>query len=251
METPQKDEVLADWHRRIDNKRQWLNPFANYRFLMRLADRLLEIGAIDPLERFDLVELASAAFCHFTEETPVHWRHPASDYDVYNAGGNQVGSLQGNRYFLHGAQSKPGPMDFFAQVQETDGKLNIVTRSYQPYGELIERHIHTETGQKLTLVERGRLFEGVHKTRLDDPDCYRATIDAALLALEEANMGLYIQLWEKENFSIFRQCSACCDRFYLREDCAACTGLGFVEDPECPSKLPLGMRGQQKIESDS
>jgi hypothetical protein len=243
MATPQKDEFLADWHERIDSRRLWVNPLANYRYLKRLADRMLEIGAIDPLERFDMVDRANAAFCYFIEEAPMHWRHPASDYDVYNACGHQVGSLQGNRYFLHGAGAKPGPMDFFAQVQEAGDKLKVVTRSYQPYGELIDRHIHTETGQKLTLVERGRLVEGVHKTRLDDPDCYRATIDAAMIALEEANIALYIELWEKENFSIFLQCSACCDRFYLREDCEACRGRGFTEDPECPSKLPLAMRG--------
>jgi hypothetical protein len=242
MDIPQKDQVLADWYHQINNKRHWLNPLAHYKFLMSMADRLQDLGAIDRLERFDLVELANAAFCHFTEEAPAEWRHPASDYDVYNAGGNQVGSLQGNRYFLHGAQSRPGPMDFFAQVQEAHGKLSIVTRSYQPYGELIDRYIYTETGQRLTLVERGRLFEGVHKTRLDDPDCYRATIDAGLIALEEANMPLYIQLWEKENFSIFRQCSSCCDRFYLREDCETCNGQGFIEDPECPSKLALSLR---------
>jgi hypothetical protein len=244
MDIPQKDEILADWHQQIDNRRLWLNPLAHYKYLMRLADRLLDLGAIGPLERFDMVEHANAAFCHFTEETPAEWRHPASDYDVYNAGGEPVGSIQGNRYFLNGGMAQPGPMDFFAQIQRGDGQSKVVTRSYQPYGELIDRHIYTETGQKLTLVERHRLFAGVVKTRLDDPDCYRATVDAALIALENGNVALYVELWEKENFSIFRRCSACCDRFYLREDCEACDGQGFVEDPECPSKLPLAMRGQ-------
>ncbi|MFK3971216.1 hypothetical protein ACI2KS_10865 [Pseudomonas sp. NPDC087358] len=237
MDAPETAVVLADWHERLNDPTKWRNPPAQYRYLVQVLGRLTGLQQLDPLERFDLAELAASAFCHFTEETPVDWRHPASNYDVHNDTGEQVGSILGNRYFLHGSVVKPGPMDFFAQIQQTNGKLHVITRSYAVYGELTERHIYTGTGQRLTLVETGRNF-GLEKTRLDDPDIYRAVVEAALIALEEGDMLTYVMLWEKENFSIFRQCSRCCDRFDTREDCSTCAGQGFIEDPHRPDRLP-------------
>jgi hypothetical protein len=237
MVSPETSAVLADWHGRLVDPTKWRNPPAQFRYLIQVLDRLTVLQQLDPLERFDLAELAASAFCHFTEESPADWRHPASNYDVYNDAGEKVGSILGNRYFLHAPVAKPGPMDFFAQIQQTDGKFQVLTRSYAVYGELIERHIHTGTGQRLTLVETGRNFGGKDRTRLDDPDIYRAVVDAALIALEEGDMSTYVALWEKENFSIFRQCSRCRDRFDTREDCCACDGRGFVTNPDCPSKL--------------
>lgn len=238
MDAPETAVVLADWHEGLNDPTKWRNPPVQYRYLVQVLDRLAALQQLDPLERFDLAELAASAFCHFTEEAPVDWRHPASNYDVHNEAGEHVGSILGNRYFLHGSGVKPGPMDFFAQIQQTDGKTQVITRSYALYGELIERHIYTGTGQRLTLVETGRNLGELEKTRLDDPDIYRAVVDAALIALEEGDMSTYVTLWEKENFSIFRQCSRCCDRFDSREDCSVCAGQGFVVDPERSDLLP-------------
>lgn len=238
MDATTKNEALERWHSSLNGRENWKNPCAQYRYLVRYADKLQVADAIDPMERFDLVELASAAFTHFVEEAPQHWRHPASEYAVYNLAGDQVGSLSGSRYFLHGPNVRPGPMDFFAQLQEGDGVERLITRSYSPYGVLVDRYINTETGQRLTLVETGRRFGGEMRQRLDDPDVYRAIVDASTVALEQGNMRAYVELWEKEAFSIFVQCSRCCDRFDLREDCTDCNGWGFVKDPQCPSRLP-------------
>jgi len=212
------------------------NQPAQYRYLVQVLDRLAALQQLDPLERFDLAELSASAFCHFTDEAPVDWRHPASNYDVYNDAGEQVGNILGNRYFSHGSVVKPGPMDFFAQIQQVAGKHQVVTRSYAVYGELIDRHIYTGTGQRLTLGETRRNLGGLDRTRLDDPDIYRAVVDAALIAPEEGDMPSYVAFWEKENFSIFRQCH-CCDRFETPEDCRMCAGQGFVIDLERPDKF--------------
>jgi hypothetical protein len=240
MSSQQKTEALTAWHQSLDSPEGWRNIGAHYRYLMQLADRLLGLGQIDPMERFELTELASAAFCHFIEEQPAEWRHPASEYDVYNSAGEQVGSVVGNRYFLHGAGTRPGEMEFFAQIQVIDGKRLVIARTYAHYGELVDRYIFTGTGQKLTLVERCREFQGVSRTRLDDPDTYRAIVDAALVALEEGDIPKYAALWERENFSIYRQCATCMDRFDLREDCSVCDGQGFIVDPSRPDALSAG-----------
>ncbi|RMQ94567.1 hypothetical protein ALP94_00525 [Pseudomonas savastanoi pv. glycinea] len=130
-------------------------------------------------------------------------------------------------------------MVFFAQIHEAEGDRPVITRTYAQYGVFRDRYIFTETGQKLTLVETGKLVDGKMIKRLDDhPDTYRSIIDAGLIALEEGDMVRYVALWEREQFSIFRQCSSCCYRFELREDCHSCKGMGFIEDPLRPSSLP-------------
>lgn len=240
MDAANERQATASWHTSLNSRESWNNPVVQYKYLVRYADKLHAAGTIDPFERFELVELAFAAFCHFVEEQPQRWLHPASEYDVYNQAGIQVGSLSGSRYFLHAKGVRHGPIDFFAQLQEKDGEQKLITRTYIPYGILQNRYILTETGQRLVLVEIGRRFDGQMRTRIDDPDAYRAIVDASTNALERGNMTSYVKQWEREGFAIYIPCSTCRDRFYLREDCDACSGLGFVEDPHCPSRLPPG-----------
>lgn len=235
MDHARRAEATALWHGALNNKGEWRNPAYCHRFLVQMADDLLATHAIDPLERFDMFELANAAFDFYAEDGNREWRHPASQYAVYNEGATQVGSLHSSRYILHSPDQDPYHCDFFAMVREDN---TIMTRTYSKYGVLEERHIHTETGQKLTLVERSRMIDGVIYQRLDDPDRYRSLVDTAVIAMENGDFGRYVKLWEKYHFSVFRKCSKCYDRFDLREDCQGCNGRGFIENPQCPSKLP-------------
>lgn len=238
MPPPTLDEMLAQWHNRLNNHDDWKNQSSQYSCLMSSADYMLRIGLIDPFERFELVELLTGAYCHFSEEFPQEWMHPVSNYDVYNQAGSFVGYINGNRYFLGPPQKTIGPSHFFAQFSRDDPERRIRTATYQNYGVIRDRYIYTETGQKLALVERNRNFQNGIRQRLDDPDAYRALLDASILALESGDMPTFVAMREKELFSIFTLCLACCDRFALREDCDACAGQGFVEDPNCPSRLP-------------
>lgn len=249
MDTQQKDEAIAEWYRSLNTFSEWGNPYAQYGYLMRLADRLLALGQIDPFDRFEMVELLIGAYSHHAEQSPVSWLHPASEYAIYDQAGQRIGSIRGKRYFIHSPDITPDPMAFLAQIQDIDGEERIITTTYQNYGRLCDRYVITNSGEKYALVETGRRMRGEDMSaRLDDPDMYRAIIDSALIALEEGNMPLYIELWERESFSIFTQCSSCCDRFELREDCPTCSGQGFIEDPQCPSKLLPGFGGQPGIE---
>jgi hypothetical protein len=235
MDNKKKAEAMALWHGMLDDRSQWSNPAYCHRFLVQMVDDLLAALVIDPLERFDMFELANAAFNYFSEDGNREWRHPASDYAVYNQGAVQVGSLHNTRYIIHSPQDDPYKCDFFAMVKEDN---TVITRTYAKYGVLEGRHIYTETGQTLTLVERSRNIDNFQRQRLDDADRYRALIDAATLALERGDFARYVRLWERYNFSVFRTCSRCRDRFDQREDCEHCDGRGFVDDPHCPSKLP-------------
>lgn len=249
MDTHNKTEALALWHQRLNDKREWSTPGLNHRFLTRMADDLQAAAMIDPLERFDLVELARAAFFHYTEDGNREWRHPASHYAVYDPNAGQIGSLIHGRYYLHEPDQDPHHAGYFAFLKDDN---SIITGTYAKYGTLEERFIYTEDGQRLTLVETQRQIKGVLRQRLDDPDRYRALIDAAALALEHGGFDRYLKLWEAHDFSIFRKCSQCRDLFALREDCPACSGRGFVEDEQCPSRLPAWLRaGSQASQAET
>ena len=236
MIDPTKTERLADWHRLLNDHDRGKNLSSQYSCLMSTANHMQRTGLIDAFERFELVEQLIGAYSHFAEEFPQEWMHPASNYSVFNQSGVFVGYINGNRYFLGTPEKNFGPTSFFAQFDRDDPEKRIMTVRSQNYGVIRDRHIYTETGQKLTLVETGRQYEGVIHTRLDDPDIYRSLVDASMLALEAGDMNAFIALREKKLFSIFTQCTACFDRFDLREDCAECDGLGFIEDPACTSR---------------
>lgn len=154
-----KNQALAEWHALLRDSKRWVNAGASYRFLLGLADRLFAAGQIEPMERFEMVELLTGAFCFHIEETPQAWRIPSADYLVYNEAGRQIGSVSGNRYYLHTPDITPNPVDFFAQIQEAEGDHPVITRTYEHYGVFRDRYIFTETGQTL---------------RRDHPPCDRA-----------------------------------------------------------------------------
>jgi hypothetical protein len=160
---------------------------------------------------------------------------------VYDSSAVQIGSLIHGRYYLHGPDQDPHHAGYFAFLKDDN---SIITGTYAKYGTLEERFIYTEDGHRLTLVEISRQIEGVLCQRLDDPDRYRALIDAAALALEHGAFDRYLKLWEAHDFSIFRKCSLCYDLFAQREDCEACSGWGFVENEQCPSRLPAWLRAR-------
>lgn len=240
MDEKHKTLLLAYWHQKLDEQEAWRRQRCAFQFLSRVAEDMLAAHIVDPLEWFELTELARAAFDYYTESFAVGWRHPASDYAVYDDHAVQIGSLLNNRYYLHGPEDDPYRRDYYAFLGENNV---ITTRTYATYGVLEERYIFTTAGQRLTLVERSRRIEGINHARLDDPDQYRALIDAAPAVLETGDIAGYVQLWEKHSFSVFRKCSSCWDLFRLREDCLECAGLGFVRDSQCPSKLPGWLTG--------
>ncbi|WP_236471518.1 hypothetical protein [Pseudomonas syringae] len=184
MNESDSSDALAEWHKRLNDRRQWTNSAVTYRFLARMAEDIQASRLVDPLERFELFELASAALCHFTEEGNHEWRLQASDYLAVNKGGVVVGSLLNSRYVLHEADQSPYNAAHFAFLNEEN---NLIMRDHKKYGLLEGRHIYTETGQTLTLVEQSRQINGVDCQRLTDEDQYRALINASAVALDQGD----------------------------------------------------------------
>ncbi|RBJ74947.1 hypothetical protein C3L29_033230, partial [Pseudomonas sp. MWU12-2534b] len=87
------------------------------------------------------------------------------------------------------------------------------------------------------LVETERVISGVDYKPIDDPDAYRAMVDAAQVAQEERDLRAFEKVRPHIESAAFCMCPACLDRFGAREDCSTCAGKGFVTKP-----APTGLR---------
>jgi hypothetical protein len=63
---------------------------------------------------------------------------------------------------------------------------------------------------------------------LEDPDSYRALVDAAQVAQECRDLRAFEKLRPLIDLARFHLCPVCQDRFDRREDCSTCAGRGFV-----------------------
>jgi hypothetical protein len=72
---------------------------------------------------------------------------------------------------------------------------------------------------------------GVIYKPIEDPDMYRALVDAAQVALEDRDLNAYEKMRPFIDLARFSTCPICLDRFDRREDCPACSGQGFVIKP--------------------
>lgn len=108
------------------------------------------------MERFEMMELASAAFCYHVEANPEEWRCPASNYAIFNEAGIRVGTLLDSRYILHGPDVEPDHKAYLAVLRDDN---TLLTHTHQLYRRLDGRYIKTETGQRVVLVELNRQFQ--------------------------------------------------------------------------------------------
>lgn len=92
-------------------------------------------------------------------------------------------------------------------------------------------------GRQYQLVETERVISGVDYKPIDDPNAYRAMVDAAQVAQEERDLRTFERVRPHIESAAFCMCPACLDRFGTRDDCPTCAGKGFVTKP-----APAGLR---------
>lgn len=92
-------------------------------------------------------------------------------------------------------------------------------------------------GQQCDLIETGRTVEGVTHEPIEDPDLYRALVDAALVAQECRDLRTFERVRPLIDLARFSTCPACLDRFDRYEDCPTCAGQGFVTKPAATGLL--------------
>jgi hypothetical protein len=231
---------LQRWREALDDQNfRMQNPEGHRETLHEMSAALQTEGLIDQFEQFDMNEMADAAYWHAVEElqnSPGHYRG-ASTYDVVQFdNGKLLGTI--SRSIFNFATEKPR-----GASRTYDGKVySGLEGIHLNLG--ISRNVGTISGltlemrgQRYQLIETERVIGGIEFRPLDDPDTYRALVDAAQVAQEERDLQAFEKVRPHIESAAFCTCPVCLDRFGAREDCQTCAGKGFVTKP-----APAGLR---------
>jgi len=231
---------LQRWRATLgDHDFRMQNPEGHRENLRDMAEALHAEGLIDQLEQFDMNEMADAAYWHAVEElqnSTGHYRG-ASTYDVVQLeNGKLLGTI--SRSIFNFATETPRGTSFAYDGKVYSGPEGI----HLNLG--ISRNVGTISGltlemrgQRYQLIETERVIGGIDFRPLDDPDTYRALVDAAQVAQEERDLQAFEKVRPHIESAAFCICPVCLDRFGARDDCQTCGGKGFVTKP-----APAGLR---------
>ena len=223
---------LQQWRSTLDDHDfRMQNPEAHRQHLHAMASTLAAEGLIDALEQYDMNEIANAAYWHAAEELQ---SHPvrycgASSYDVVACDGAlTLGKIR--QTIFHARRDNQG------EVRTTyDGKIysdscgaNLVFNPSGVTGRIVGLTLTLPDDRRFDLIETGRMILGIIYKPIEDADMYRVLIDAAQVALESRDLKAYEKMRPFIDLARFRTCPTCLDRFDRRDDCATCSGQGFV-----------------------
>lgn len=209
------------------------NPEAQRETLHEMAAALFDEGLIDQLERFDMNEMANAAYWHTVEElqnSPDHYRG-ASTYNVVQvAKGKLLGTISRSIFNFATDETRSASSSYDGKVySDTDGvrlTLGLSRKIGKITGLILEIN-----GREYRLIESERVIDSVVYKPIDDPDTYRALVDAAQIAYEERNLRAFEKVRPHIESAAFCLCPACRDQFGESEGCHVCAGKGFVAKP--------------------
>ncbi|MGE8483666.1 MAG: hypothetical protein ACN6Q5_13855 [Pseudomonas sp.] len=226
---------LQQWRSTLDDHDFRIqNPEAHRQHLHSMAATLLAEGLIDVLEQYDMNEMANAAYWHAVEELQ---SHPvrycgASSYDVVACDGSlTLGEIRQTIFHARRENQDLDRTTYDGKVYCDSSGANLVLN---PSGITTRIEGLTLTlcdGQQFDLIETGRMILGVIYQPIDDPDMYRALVDATQVALEGRDLAANEKMRPFIDLARFRTCPTCLDRFDRRDGCAACSGQGFVIKP--------------------
>lgn len=189
---------------------------------------MLADGVIDQTEKMEMDELANAAYWHAVEElvtADVDYLH-GGHYQVMRSDGSCVGQIIANTYY---SAAGPGYSGYDGKVFfDGPGARLEFNNSNEPWP--LNGTVLTSTnGEAYDLVQFAQTINGVVYSSIGDPDCYRALVDRAQVALENHDFDTYRKARLLILSAHFVKCSTCLDSFRLRDECETCEGLGFLQ----------------------
>ncbi|WP_159811723.1 hypothetical protein [Pseudomonas sp. 18058] len=222
---------LQRWHTTIaDNDFRMQNPEGHRETLLEMAATLLREGLINPLERFDLKEMADAAYWHAVEElqhSPDHYRG-ASTYNVVQLdNGKLLGTIR-RSIFNYASDAPRGASFSYDGKVYTDSEGARLTMCLTQKIGTITGLILQLSGRKYRLIETERMIEGVTHHPLSDGDTYRLFIDDDQIAQEARDLRVFQRVRPHIESAVFCICPTCLERFGDRDDCQNCAGKGFL-----------------------
>lgn len=223
---------LQQWRSTLDDHDfRMQNPEAHRQTLHAMSGTLVSEGLIDVLQQFDMNEMANAAYWHAVEELHSGLARycGASSYEVVcGATATPFGRISRSMFYADSALASGSRFAYDGKVYQDAAGIHLVFNPSGTVASITGLTLTLPEGQKYELVETGRMIDGRTVEPIDDPDTYRALVDAAQVAEECRNLPVFEKLRPLVDLARFRTCPACHDGFAPREDCPTCTGQGFV-----------------------
>ena len=231
---------LQRWRSTLDDQDfRMQNPEGHRETLHEMSAALQAEGLIDQLEQFGMNEMADAAYWHAVEElqnSPGHYRG-ASTYKVVQIdNGKLLGTISRSIFNFASPTPRGASFAYDGKVYSGPEGIHLNLGLSRNIGK-ISGLILTMYGQLYQLVETERVIGGVDYSPIDDPDTYRALVDAGQVAQEERDLRTFEKVRPHIESAAFCTCPVCLDRFGARDECQACAGKGFVTKP-----TPAGLR---------
>ncbi|KIF56256.1 hypothetical protein [Pseudomonas fluorescens] len=231
---------LQRWRSTLDDQDfRMQNPEGHRETLHEMSAALQAEGLIDQLEQFDMNEMADAAYWHAVEElqnSPGHYRG-ASTYKVVQIdSGKLLGTISRSIFNFASPTPRGASFAYDGKVYSGPEGIHLNLGLSRNIGK-ISGLILAMYGQQYQLVETERVIGGVDYRPIDDPDTYRALVDAGQVAQEERDLRTFEKVRPHIESAAFCICPVCLDRFGARDDCQTCAGKGFVTKP-----APAGLR---------
>jgi len=226
---------LQQWRSTLDDHDfRMQNPEAHRQTLHAMSATLATEGLIDELQQFDMNEIANAAYWHAVEElqtAPARYCG-ASAYDVLQRGNGELfGRIGQSIFYATSTLADYERSSYDGKIYRDADGANLVFNPSGVIARIAGLVLTLPDGQQYDLVETGRTLEGITHEPIEDPDIYRALVDAAQIAHECCDLRAFERVRPRLDLARFRACSACLDRFDRREDCLTCAGQGFVTKP--------------------
>ncbi|MDQ0739270.1 hypothetical protein [Pseudomonas sp. W4I3] len=227
--TELKQAWLAKWRGMLDDNVYRMDHPEAHRVSCRWETRdMLEAGVIDELEKFEMDEQVDAAYWHAVEElaTAAEGYMFGGDYDVVDRSTSErIGRITANTYY---SATGPGADGFDGKVIGNKPDLRLIFRSDKEVWRINGLLLTAPSGELYDLVQTAQVINGKVYPIIGDADAYRALVDCAQVTLEERDFEGYRIARPLLLSAKFSKCTACHDRFDLREDCMTCSGQGFV-----------------------
>ncbi|MEB2858191.1 hypothetical protein VKY20_21470 [Pseudomonas atacamensis] len=231
---------LQCWRATLDDQDfRMQSPEGHRDTLHQMAAALHAEGLIDPLEQFDMNEMADAAYWHAVEElqnSPGHYRGASTYAVVHVSNGKLLGTIRRSIFNFVSNEPRGASFPYDGKVYSSAEGVRLTLGLSAKIGKISGLEL-VMNGQRYQLIETERVISGIDYKPIDDPDAYRAMIDAAQVALEERNLCAFKKVRPHIESAAFYTCPACLDHFGARDDCPTCATKGFVMKP-----VPAGLR---------
>lgn len=224
-----KTAWTAKWKEMLDDHdHRMANPEV-YRVMCQWETRdMLAEGVIDQAEKMEMDDLANAAYWHAVEElvtADIGYLY-GGHYQVVRSGASPIGRIISNTYY---SAAGPGYSGYDGKVFfDAPGARLEFSNSTKPW-RLNGLVLTSTNGETYDLVQFAQTINGVVYPSIGDPDCYRALVDRAQVALENRDFETYRKARLLILSAHFVKCCTCLDTFRLRDECETCEGLGFLQ----------------------